>query len=196
MTVQISIRDDLDKITRGLNDIQRKQIPFAASGALNDTAFQARTKATDELPRHIDRPTPATVKGIMVRKSKKTDLEAAVFFKDFVWKYMKYQVLGGTRSDSRKFAVPSRQSKLNKYGNIPGRRTGLTKGLSYFGRVNDSLTGVFKPRGKKRDLKAILVNRAVYKPRYPFSAIVERSVKDTFKKNFDKSMERALRTAR
>ena len=194
--MQISVEADFKQVTKGLNKLQRKQIPFATAGALNDTAFQAKALAVKAMPRFLDRPNPTTMKGLMVGKAKKTRLTATVFFKDFVWRYMKYQVLGGTRSTGRKIAVPSRTIRLNKYGNIPGRRGGLIKGGAYVAELGSGLTGIFKPKGKKTELRAILVNQATYKPRYPFHAIIERAVRKRFKKNFHRNMERAMRSAR
>lgn len=196
--MEISLKADFKQVIKKLSRIQRKQIPFAAMVALNDTAFQSRKVAVRAMPRFLDRPAPVTMKGLMVGKAKKTQLSSKVFFKDFVWRYMKYQVEGGTRSTGRKIAVPSNTIKLNKYGNIPGRRGGLIKGGAYVAQVSGNVTGIFKAKGKKgkRVLKAILVDRTTYKPRYPFHTIIERAARKRFKPNFERSLTRALRTAR
>ncbi|MCH7948392.1 MAG: hypothetical protein IIC66_11400 [candidate division Zixibacteria bacterium] len=197
MAMEISVKFDVKKLTRSLSRLQRKQIPFATAIALNDTAFQAKKLAVKAMPRFIDRPTPATKRGLFIVKAKKTRLIAIVGFKAFVWEYMKYQVLGGTRSATgKKIAVPSRTARLNKYGNIPGRRSGLIKKGYFFAKAGGTL-GVFKPSGKRKvKLIAILTDQATYKPRYPFHRIIERAVKKRFKPNFEKSLARAMLTAR
>lgn len=194
--MEISLQTDFKQLTRKLKRIERKQIPFAAAGALTDTAFQSKAVAVRAMPKFLDRPTPATMKGLLVRKAKKTHLESAVFFKPFVWKYMRWQVLGGTRTTGRKIAVPGRDVRLNKYGNIPGKRGGLVKGGAYIRSMGAGRSGIFKKKGKRETIRAILVPRATYKITYPFHLIVERAAKKRFRKNFEKSMDRAMRTAR
>ena len=196
--MEISLKADFKQVIKKLKRIERKQIPFAAMLALNDTAFQSRKVAVKAMPRFIDRPTPVTLRGLLVGRAKKAQLASKVFFKPFVWRYMRFQVVGGTRSSSRKIAVPGREVKLNKYGNIPGRRRGLLTGGAYFADMGGGRTGIFKPKGKKgkRVLRAILVDSAAYKPRYPFHTIIERAARKRFKPNFERSLTRALRTAR
>ena len=98
--MEISVKFDVKKLTRSMSRLQRKQIPFATAGALNDTAFQAKKLAVKAMPRFLDRPTPATKKSLRVEKAKKTTLESKVYFLDWAWKYMRYQVVCGTRSPS------------------------------------------------------------------------------------------------
>ena len=42
MPVSLNIKDDIKRATRRLNDIEKRQIPFATRGAINDTLFDIR----------------------------------------------------------------------------------------------------------------------------------------------------------
>ena len=42
MPVALNIKDDIKRATRRLTDIEKRQIPFATSGAINDTLFDVR----------------------------------------------------------------------------------------------------------------------------------------------------------
>ena len=125
------------RLSAHLNNIQRKQIPFAAKNALNDVAFDARSYLKKALPRRLDRPTPAMVSSVRVKKSNKRDLTAIVGFAGLgfmksPWsetpaEIMRRHILGGTRrANTGKIRMPSNPHgagiKLNKYGNIASRR--------------------------------------------------------------------------
>ena len=79
--MKISVKADVKELTRGLNKIQRKQIPFATSKALNTLAFDVRKTLQDSLDVHLDRPTKYTERGVQVKKSTKKDLVAEVGFR-------------------------------------------------------------------------------------------------------------------
>jgi hypothetical protein len=55
-------------LTDALNQVLRhyKQVRFAAVGALNDTAFEARKAVQVAMPQVLDRPTPFVVSGVQV----------------------------------------------------------------------------------------------------------------------------------
>ena len=79
--MQISVKSDVKQLTKSLTRIQRKQIPFATSKALNNVAFDVRRSLQDGLETHLDRPTPYTKRGVQVEKSTKKKLIAEVGFR-------------------------------------------------------------------------------------------------------------------
>ena len=128
--MQISIESDVKKLTKSLNRIQRKQIPFATSRAINTLAFDVRKALQDGLDLHLDRPTPYTKRGVQVEKSTKKNLVAEVGFRSKTFgkgkgsttqaSYMKRQIEGGLRRpNKRAIPVPIEDNiRLNKYGSL------------------------------------------------------------------------------
>ena len=141
--MRISVVAGTKKLTKHLNRIQRKQIPFATSKALNNLAFDAQSFIKKSLPRRLDRPTGNALKGtggiigsVQVQQSKKKNLVAIVGFaglgfrstkwKESPAKIMRRHIEGGTRKHSPHggtalgLPVPIiKNIKLNKFGNLP-----------------------------------------------------------------------------
>ena len=201
MTFGISVRADIKGAVRYLNNIQKKQIPFATSQALNDVAFDARKALQAQALKKLDKPTRFTINGFQVKKSTKRNLTAVVFIEAKRWKYLKYQVLGGTRRPKGKaIGLPTSNVKLNKFGNVPGKRRGLVKNKRQFIATIGGITGVWEKRGGKRNPQLRLMHamepNAQYRKRFPFYKIVEGVVRSKFVRRFNKRMAGALRTAR
>lgn len=231
--MEITLKSDIKELTRKLDRIQKKQIPFAASDALNSTAFDARKSIQDSLPVHLDRPTPRLVSSVQVKKSTKKNLIAVVGFpgRGFgktKWKetpadIMSRHIRGGTRRAKRRaLAVPTKHTKLNKYGNIANIRGKIQKYLAdkdrYFsgipkGMAGDKNAGIWqrmppnskrkkkKKKGKDKVGKIRMIiawePRTQYAAgRFPLKRIVGKSVKKHFEVNFDKSLRYALSTAK
>lgn len=216
--MQMSVIAETKKLTKHLNRIQKKQIPFATSKALNDVAFDARSFVQKSLPRRLDRPTKGIISSVQVLKSKKKNLVATVGFaglgfKSTKWsespaKIMLRHIEGGTRSPLGK-AIPVpivRNLKLNKFGNMPRTKikTLLAKSDKYFsGQPKGRDAGIYErtKRTKKKPGKLkMLVNwesTTQYKSgRFPFKKIVELAVKKKYRMRFDAALNNALRSAR
>lgn len=151
---------ELKIITHGLEDIinnldamQKKQVPFAASKALNKTAQAVKANIIDEMTNVFDRPTPYTLRSLYLKPSTKKNLQAVVWLKDSydkgipATKYLWPEIFGGGR-DLKRFEealrrtgvlpngmiiVPPRfgaPDTLDAYGNI--KRSLIVQMLSYF----------------------------------------------------------------
>ena len=70
--VGISVSADVKKAKKQLSRIQRKQIPFALSRAINDSLEDAKKAEMGAIRNYIDRPTPWTMRGFKVNRSHKT----------------------------------------------------------------------------------------------------------------------------
>lgn len=148
--VMITVSHDVDKLAGWLSDLQRKQIPFAASVAINRTAELVKSAEELEIRDVFDRPTPLTRSAVFVKRSNKQSLEAVVGLKDYAAKgtaaskYLATEITGGVRRLKRferalravgvlpegMFALPGTGIELDAYGNIsPGL---ITQILSYF----------------------------------------------------------------
>ena len=81
MPVALNIKDDIKRATRRLTDIEKRQIPFATAGAINDTLFDIRKQIVDvTAPRAFEvRNRRFFGVAFRVEKAKKTKLKGAVF---------------------------------------------------------------------------------------------------------------------
>lgn len=199
MTLEVNVKHDLKRLTKRLDNIQKKQIPFAASQALNDTGFDARKALRAQAPKKLDRPTKFTVNAFRVRKSNKRNLRAVVYIDPLRWAYLKWAIEGGKRKvDGKGTGVPYK-AKLNKFGNIPGRKKGLIKKKKQFIATIKGITGVWERYGKGgKDVRLMVAfeKDVQYERRFPFEKIVRGVAKNRFPKHLQRRLNRALATAR
>lgn len=196
--MQISIRHNINQITRRLSNIQKRQIPFAASQALNDTAFAAQKELKKQARKKIDRPTKFTINAFQVRRATKRNLESAVFIEEKRWKYLQNIIKGRTQVSSRKgFGVPV-NARLNKFGNIPGRAKGLIKKKNQFVATINGKSGVYERIRKTRQVKLMVAfeKQTTHKKQINLFRIVDSIVKAKFNQFFEIRLRRAIETAR
>ena len=202
MAVALNIKSDIKKATRFLTKMQKKQIPFATSLALNASAVSIQKVEKQKIVRDLDNPTPATVKSIRVSRSTKRNLNASVFVLPWAAKYLRYQIEGGTRAPrGRTEAVPV-AIRLNKYGNIIGRRQGKLKKLigrgDTFSATINGVSGIWqRARGKRRnkDIKLLVAyeQRVTYRARFPFYQYASNTLNRVWRGQFNRAMRRALK---
>jgi len=115
------MKADIKAATAKLTRAQRKQIPYATSRALNDTAYQTMVHAKAEAKRRLRKPVRATLTGIRYKKTNKRDLVSRVFVADSnegaginVAKYLGPQIRGGSRELKRS------EIMLRRRGILPG----------------------------------------------------------------------------
>lgn len=159
----VSVHVDIKDTVRDLDAIQRKQVPFAASVALNRTAILAQADIKAEMARVFENPKPYTLGGTFTRPSNKSNLTAIVGLKDQARggrppaKYLLAEVTGGPRRTTGyehaltrlgalpagMRAIPAAGAKIDRYGNMhQGQLTEIIGALS-------AGTRVFKGRGKR-----------------------------------------------
>jgi len=189
------VKGDLKPIIKHLNKTQKKQIPYAAAQAINSTLFDVMKAEKAQMPKKIDRPTSFTMNAFFINKAKKTELVGDIHITPERWKYLKYQVEGGTRTGN--VLVPTKNAKLNKFGNIKGLRGGLKlKKNQYKGKIGNTY-GVWEKTKRGTKLIILFTNAAKYdKARFPFHKIAEGVARKKFQHNFKRTLARALRTAR
>ena len=197
-SMRISVKDNIKEVTKGLSKTHKEQIPFATASAINKTLFDLRKEMGKQTTKHLDRPTPFTQRGFVVGTAKKTTLKGMLFLKDVVEKYLKFQIEGGTRSTGKNIPIPYKpNARLNKFGNIIGKRSGLVKKSNqYIGEVN-GINGVWEKQKNGKNKLIIAFERSVnYRKRFPFYTIAEMFSKNVFDKNFTKAFLRAVRSSR
>lgn len=203
--MRVNIKSNIKEVTKGMSSMQKKQIPFATAMAINATLGIGKGNTGKKLDKvlgqqmdqKLNNPTPATKKAFYRLRATKTNLTGVLGFKDWAAKYMQYQIEGGTRSSGKKFAIPTSNAKLNKYGNIPNKRAGVVKKKNQKIMTIKGMTGVYEVH-KDRTLKLIVAfkNSATYRAKFPFYKIAEGYVNNNFPKNFIKEMNKALKTAK
>jgi len=195
--MKVNVKSNIKEITKWTTNAQKKQIPFATSVAINNTLFDLKKEMAKQMDKKLDRPTPFTKRGFFINKAKKNLLVGVLLMKDIVANYMQYQIEGGTRSTGKKIPVPFKpNARLNKFGNIIGKRTGLIKKSTQFIGTVGNTEGVYERTKDGTKLIIGFESSVNYRPRFPFYTIAARFSNAVFDKNFTKSFNRALRSAK
>lgn len=187
---------DISKLTKNLSDLEKKQIPFSTSLALNQVAQDAQRRAQRRLRIDLDRPTPFTIRGIGVSRSSKRKLQSAVFIKDIQADYLKYAIFGGTRRPANRAITVPVKARLNKFGNIPRKKIQSLLTRSDVFVVRDSQKAGIYQRMKSGKLKMLIAfeSTAVYKRRYDFKDIVVIEANKRITPAMRQALKKALST--
>lgn len=206
--MRISVKDDLDQLKRNLTRLERDQVPFAASLALNNLATDIANALTAQMDRYLDKPTPFTQKAYQSRqgtfrgkRANKKNLVAIIEAGKIQGEYLKYQIVGGIRKPKQTaILVPTRKAPLNQYGNLTkGRRKNMIAGEKGFfsaGKREDKTPGIYKRIRKSIEPMAFYVDQASYEPIYPIDKIANGVARNRFARRFREALERAVKTAR
>lgn len=140
--IRIDVRHDIRKLTEHLTWLQKEEIPYATSVAINESLKKAAPAVQAEMRQVFDRPTPWTLNSYRILKyAKKRQPTGIVGFKDMeniggrgtsAGKYLQPQMAGGPRPakglerllrsrgilGNNEFLVPSKFMKLDQYGNV------------------------------------------------------------------------------
>ena len=192
---------------RELDALVHRQLPFAMSVALTETARDIETNVNKRIARAFDRPTPFTQRAVFVKPASKTRPIALVGIKDKQAEYLEIQETGGTRLPRRRALVLPVQAKVNQYGNLP--RAAVSRALARKDTFSGKIGGVAgiwqrrKPgkRGKSDDAdKAKLLfayePTASYRPRFRFAETADKTAQARFPTQFWRALDRALATGR
>lgn len=130
----ISFQSNIEQWTASLEDDVARQVPFATSLALNQTAVEVKEQHMALLPVIFDRPTRYTLNSLQAKMSSKSNLVASVYFRGSNpgKHYLMPNVVGGGRPHKRfeylliqrglmaanEYAVPASGMSLDAYGNI------------------------------------------------------------------------------
>jgi len=184
--MKINIRSNIKEFTKNIKHLDKREIPYIQYIAINNTAKRVVEKEKSATRQYLDKPTPAVQKSIFIKEYAKKGKQIAVMgFRDWAEKFMKLQIMGGMRSD--RTHVPTPSMHLNKYGNIPGRRTGIIKGKRFFLQQGNT-SGVWEIRGsganKKLTLLAKLKESTQYDAIFPYFDIAINNAKKIIRQEF------------
>jgi hypothetical protein len=201
--MQISVKDNIKEVTKSLNNIQKKQIPYATATALTFTAKDGSAYANKATVKFIDRPNPFTKKAFRYIKATKQLLTSVILAKDLQDKYLTYIVEGGTRNKKtgKPYPVSASKGLLDAYGNF-GK--GYSRIRSAKKKKNRFIANIRGTQGlwerldnNKLKLLAGFEQRNVsYKKSFPIYELLTRFVQREFTRKFTRSLSNALRTAR
>lgn len=202
--VAISVRSNVKQMSKRLKGIQRKQIPFATSLAINDTAFAVRKRIVERTyPRSFqvrNRRFPGQV--FRVKKATKRRLIGSVY--DRLGRAsLALHAKGGTkRPRGGSLAVPSENIKRTasgKVGKARRPRNVIQSGKAFKGKIRKDRPAIFQRTGSKgRKLKLLytLEPSARLRARFPFYRDAANTARRSFPNNYRRAMRRALKTAR
>lgn len=145
--MQISIKSNIEKVIKDLDNIAKKQIPFAIAKALTDTGKEVATEMEKKTTTIFDRPTRFIQQGFARTMARKGETSIKIFVKDKQKPILHPHVYGGKRSVKRfeehlrnkgllpsgMYAVTGSGARLNRYGNMTGGQiTQILYGLKAF----------------------------------------------------------------
>lgn len=138
--MKIDIKIDSKAIERRLDDLVRKQLPFATAMAINDSVRGAKDDVQKAMRKAFAGPVPRTINSVRTKLATKAKPEASIWIDREPNKgvapsrYLAAEILGGPRKHKRfekalqargimpagSYAVPGAAAPLDSNGNIPG----------------------------------------------------------------------------
>jgi hypothetical protein len=200
---------NIDRVMRELDDIGKRQVPFALSQALNDTATAAGVAVTAAINADLDRPTRFTQNAVYVRRGSKSRLAAEMGLKPIQAEYLRFVIHGGERRPrGRAIPVPF-GLRTNQYGNMPKSAIARLLGRadtfvasSANARTRHLPPGIYQRasgRGKVAPPPKLLVAfepKAEYGKTLDFYGVARREIANVFLQNFDRRLAAAMQSAR
>ncbi|MDU5500870.1 MAG: hypothetical protein E6099_07855 [Enterobacter sp.] len=116
----------LKDLSQQLKQIQ-KQIPFATAQAMTKVVRQIEVAQKTAFERHLESPTPFTVKSVGSVAARKNNLTAKVFVRDTAAGYLEPFEFGGEHKLNSQALLNPKNVKLNKYGNMPRNKLSQLK---------------------------------------------------------------------
>lgn len=186
---------NIKKQIRRLDSIQRKQVPFALANTINDLLFEGRKEETQAMTKHLHKPSPFTKKGLQVQKANKRELVGVMLIPENRWKYMKWQVEGGTESGTHSVPVNAKTKASGSMGRGGVARLLRRKNVRVM-RISGK-SGVYQAnRDGSLKLLVHFASSATYKPKYPYGDATQRNINQRAETLMAKNLARALRTAK
>jgi hypothetical protein len=182
--MKVSIKNNVKEFNKEFKKFQRVDIPNVTRIALNETATRIKELEQASMRKSFDRPRPQTIKSVYVQFAKKNKLEAHITFREWAQEFIHRNIVGGVRSIINT-AVPTVNARLNQYGNIPGRKSGVVKGKQFKATIN-GIYGVWERN--KNGLKIIhrFETNPKYKPIFPFYKVANKAAKKLYPIKYEK----------
>lgn len=193
-------RADFRPMTRALDDLAKRQVPFAVAQGLNTTAQLIAKAEERKLPSIFDKPTPFTKKAFGVKQARKSSLSAVVFVKPIQASYLKIEEDGGTRQPKKQAIVIPRAIRRDQHGNMARNALRNLKRRKdiFIGKPEGAkMAGFYRrlPDDKMQPL-VLFTGAARYKPRFGFKRRATATAGRIWPPVFRDALGKALATAR
>ena len=145
-TIAFSTTGSTKKINRSLNNLIKRQVPFAASKALNETGKVLMAVNKREMRKQFDKPVKYTINAFYMKRAKKNNLNMLIARKSKPAgkHYLDVQHKGGMRP--RKGVESMMNNSLAYSGDLravlPTSRTKTAAGGISMARVNEAIAGL------------------------------------------------------
>jgi len=206
--MDIKLSGNYRELGQRLNKIQRKQLPFAFSKTLNDTAFQVRKTVTGPTyNRAFDvKNRKFAGQSFRVFKATKRKLEASVTQVKVRQLYrgnLKMHAEGGIkRPRAGNIAIPSdkmkaKRTRTGRIGQANRPRQLLEKPRTFIAVMPSGKRGIWQRRGKKRlpiDLLYSFEKSVRITKNYLFFEDGSKVVRQNLQRNFSKAFDQAMKT--
>lgn len=200
------LTSNIDAFMGRFEAVASRQLPFALSRALNDTAEDVRKAEVATMRRVFDRPTPYTLNAFQIRPSTKASLSAVIETRPVQGPYLERQADGGIQlPKGRAVLLPVRVVR-NAYGNLPVGAVKKLLGRSdvFVARQRNAKTAHLTPgiyqRGFGDSKKPILLiafkDQIKNKPIYDFEGTARVTAEASFPDHFATRFAEAVNTAR
>jgi len=190
---------DLRGLTSGLDRAARKQLPFAAAGALNDVARAGIAAERLAMTQELDRPRPFTAQqGLRLAAASKGSLIATVYIPQIQSRYLAPEILGGAQVLNAGAVLRPIDQATDRYGNLPRGLVARLKARRdvFIGAVR-GVEGVWQRLPGHRLRLLIRFSAPVeVKTRYRFGAATIAAAKAGFAAALRARLRQALATAR
>lgn len=203
----VSVKSDIRNVARALDDLARKQLPFATAQAINATAAKVKEAEQENMRKVLDAPTPFTVNSVAVKKATKGNPVALVYVKPVAASYLLPYETGGLNKLNSQALLKPIGAKVNQYGNLPRN---LVKRLTgrpnvFVGKIQTKgglVDGVWQrtkqTRGKRAGLKLMVKFEDAHEAtqHLDYAGVGKRVVAATFRGELDKAVAKAMASAR
>ena len=194
----LRVRSNIKEVSKSLTRLQREQIPYAASTALNTVAFDTRKFIVSRLwpnsfPQAHNKRFPSVLYRVL--KARKTRLTADVH-EQLDRSYVGLHIRGGTKTPHRSsnVAVPV-QARRTASGRTRKSDTPRALKDAFVANFKGQGPAIFQRRGKQLLLMYVLKRSTHINAAYPFFTAGYGYAESRWSRAFDDAMRRALATA-
>ena len=202
----ITMRTNSAEFTRWMNGVAREQVPFATAQALTMTAKDAQVDLRNKAAEDLTLRNAHTKRGIRIQRANKRDglyrMNAQVGSIDWYFADQADEGESTRKPQQARYRYIPVKARKNKARRIPKRMTpaALASAKNVFWQDQDDGTALVYRRkgrgGSKLELLYVAVPIQKVKPAFSLADTVRGTAQRKMRRNFIRSMQKAIRTAR
>lgn len=201
--IGIEIQTNANTVAAQLDEVGRKQIPFASALALTRTAQAGQAALRHDMPKHFTLRSTWVQRGIQVKSARKQDWPAQAAEVGTRDEFMVMHTTGGTKTPyrARALAIPGRTARTRTSTGRTKRSMqprALLRKPNHFVFDGDNGDAFIAKRMGDGDLHVIwLLRRQVrIKRTWPFKQVATGAAQRAYDREFGAALARAMATAR